>query len=111
MGLGPAVGGVLSRGTGVEPPTSGSLYHLVEMYKATLPVELSALVRFVGAVRVDYRLWCWAGRDRRCSHPFDLTLISDQRQMRFPCVGQLMLTLLWKPSPGTMKRRHDERPS
>lgn len=32
------------------------------------------------------------------NNPLDLTLIPDQREMRFPCSAQLMLSLLWKPS-------------
>lgn len=43
------------------------------------------------------------------NNPLDLTLIPDQPEMRFPCSGQLMLTLLWKPSPGMMKRGHAGR--
>lgn len=43
--------------------------------------------------------------DRRCSDSFDPTLISDQREMRFPCIGQLMLVLLWKPSLGDDEKK------
>lgn len=43
------------------------------------------------------------------NNPLDLTLITDQLEMRFPCRGQLMLTLLWKPSRGMMKRGHAGR--
>jgi len=43
-------------------------------------------------------------RDTRSSDPLDLTLIPHQLGMRFPCRGRLMLTLLWKPSLGMMKR-------
>lgn len=42
-------------------------------------------------------------------NPLDLTLIPDQMEMRFPCSGQLMLMLLWKPSLGMMKRGHAGR--
>lgn len=43
------------------------------------------------------------------NNPLDLTLIPDHLEMRFPCSGQLMLTLLWKPSPGMLKRGHAGR--
>lgn len=48
-------------------------------------------------------------RDMRSNSPHDLMLIPDHLEMRFPCSGQLMLTLLWKPSPGMMKRGHAGR--
>lgn len=43
------------------------------------------------------------------NNPLDLTLIPHQLEMRFPCSGQLMLTLLWKPSLGMMRRGHAGR--
>lgn len=49
------------------------------------------------------------GGDMSSNNPLDLTLIPDQLEMRFPCSGQLMLTLLWKPSPGMMRRGHAGR--
>lgn len=48
-------------------------------------------------------------RDMSSNNPLDLTLIPHQLEMRFPCSGQLMLTLLWKPSLGMMKRGHAGR--
>lgn len=52
----------------------------------------------------------WPGAEIWSSNsPFDLTLIPDQLEMRFPCSGQLMLTLLWKPSLGMIKRGHAGR--
>lgn len=48
-------------------------------------------------------------RDGSSNNLLDLTLIPDHLEMRFPCGGELMLTLLWTPSPGMMKRGHAGR--
>lgn len=57
MSLGPEMGGgggvFLSCTTGVKLAAAGSLCHLIGAYTASLPVELSALVRLAREVQMD----------------------------------------------------------
>lgn len=53
MSLGPEMGVFLSCATGVKLAAAGSRCHLIGAYTASLPVELSALVRLAREVQMD----------------------------------------------------------